>query len=52
MQKKIVHFTAHENVKEPARISFQTKDGPVSFNGHKTVKEPVQVTFEAKVNRK
>jgi hypothetical protein len=49
MQKKIVQFTAHENVREPARISFPTKNGYVSFVGHKTVKEPVQVKFEAKI---
>ncbi len=49
MKKKIVQFIAHENVSEPARISFPTKNGYVSFDGHKTVKEPVVVKFEAKV---
>jgi len=33
--KQHVHFVAHKPVKEPAVISFQTKNGPVAFNGHK-----------------
>lgn len=46
--KQHVHFVAHKPVKEPAVISFQTKNGPVAFNGHKIVNEPVVVDFNAK----
>ena len=49
MTKKIVEFDAHQKVKEPAVISFPTKDGFVSFEGHKTVEEPVHVRFKARV---
>jgi hypothetical protein len=45
---KHVHFVAHKPVKEPAFISFQTKDGPVGFNGHKIVEEAVVVDFDAR----
>jgi hypothetical protein len=43
-----VRFEAEKVVEEPAVISFQTKDGPVSFEGHKPVKEKVEVDFMAK----
>ena len=43
-----VRFTAEKVVKEPAVISFNTKDGPVSFQGHEKVKEEVKVDFMAK----
>ena len=50
--KHHVRFEAHKEVEEPARISFQTKNGPVSFSGHKEVKEIVEVDFMAKNKKK
>lgn len=46
--KEHVHFKAHRPVKEPAVISFQTRNGPVAFNGHKIVEEHVIVDFDAR----
>ncbi len=48
IKKEHVHFVAHKPVKEPAIISFQTKNGPVAFSGHRVVEEKVVVDFIAK----
>jgi hypothetical protein len=48
-----VKFKAHEKVKEPARVSFKTKDGEkVRFTAEKTVKVPVTVSFTARKKKK
>jgi hypothetical protein len=47
-KKHIVDFYARKPVKEPVRVSFPTKKGPVSFDAHEVVKEKVEVRFKAK----
>ena len=46
--KHHVSFVAHKPVREPAIVSFPTRNGPVVFPAHKVVREPVVVNFEAR----
>jgi hypothetical protein len=48
MAKKTVEFNAHKTVKQPTKVSFETKDGAkVRFVAEKPAKVPVHVKFKA-----
>ncbi len=47
-KKHLVDFYAEKPKKEPIRVSFETKNGPVSFKAHEMVKEKVEVKFKAR----
>jgi hypothetical protein len=49
MKRKRIEFNAHETVKRPAKVAFETKDGhEVQFRANKPTKVPVHVSFLAK----
>ena len=49
MRRKRIAFEAHETVKKPTRVAFETKNGEeVSLKAKKPTKVPVHVSFLAK----
>lgn len=49
MGKKTIEFDAHQTVKRPTEVAFQTKSGKkVDFVADKPTKVPVHVKFKAK----
>jgi hypothetical protein len=49
MKRKHIEFEAHQTVKKPTRVAFETKDGhEVRFKANRPTKVPVHVSFLAK----
>ena len=47
--KKRVEFDAHEVIKKPTKVAFETRGGEkIRFTADKPTKVPVHVSFKAK----